>query len=76
MIFVMAHLSYRIRCISIVFHLFTLYFFLQNIPSSGDLGSIPSQGEIMNVPVFYHEVNMVLWALFCNVWRVIIMHEP
>ena len=25
------------------------------------------QGKIMNVPVFYHEVNMVLWTLFANV---------
>ena len=39
------------------------------------LGSITSQGKIMNVTVFYHEVNMVLWSLFSNVWRVIIMHE-
>ena len=30
-------------------------------------GSIPGQGKIMNVPVFYHEVNMVLWTLFTNV---------
>ena len=30
-------------------------------------GSIPGQGKIMNVQVFYHEVNMVLWALFSNV---------
>ena len=29
-------------------------------------GSIPGHGKIMNVPVFYHEVNMVLWALFSN----------
>ena len=39
-------------------------------------GSIPSQGKIMNVPVIYHEANMVLWALFTNVYRIIIMHEP
>ena len=31
------------------------------------LGSIPGQRKIMNVPVFYHEVNMVLGALFTNV---------
>ena len=31
------------------------------------LGSIPCQGEIMNVPVFYHEVNIVLWTFFSNV---------
>ena len=30
-------------------------------------GSIPGHGKVMNVPVFYHEVNMVLWALFSNV---------
>ena len=30
-------------------------------------GSIPGQGKIMNVPVLYHEVNMVLWALLSNV---------
>ena len=28
-----------------------------------DLGSIPGEGKITNVQVFYHEVNMVLWAL-------------
>ena len=28
-----------------------------------DLGSIPGQDKIMNVPVFYYEINMVLWAL-------------
>ena len=28
------------------------------------LGSILSQGKVMNVPVFYHEVKIVLWALF------------
>ena len=31
------------------------------------LGLIPGQGKIMNVQVFYHEVNMALWALFSNV---------
>ena len=31
------------------------------------LGSIPSQSKIMNVPVLYPEVNMVLCALFTNV---------
>ena len=30
-------------------------------------GLIPGQGKIMNVPVFYHEVDMVLWTLFTNV---------
>ena len=30
-------------------------------------GSISGQGKIMNVPFFYHEVNMVLWALFRNI---------
>ena len=36
-------------------------------PPSGftDLGSI--QGKIINVLVFYHEVDMVLWTLFPNV---------
>ena len=38
-------------------------------------GSNPGQGKIMNVMVFYHEVNMILWALFSNALRVIIMHE-
>ena len=32
-----------------------------------DLGSILVEGKIMNTPVFYHEVNMVLWALSSNV---------
>ena len=27
----------------------------------------PDQGKTMNVPVFYLEVNTVLWALFTNV---------
>ena len=40
-----------------------------------DLSSIPGQGKITNIPVFYHEVNMVLWVLFSNAQRVIIMHE-
>ena len=31
------------------------------------LGSILGQGKIMNVPVFYREVNMVFWTLFTNV---------
>ena len=39
-----------------------------------DMGSIPGQGKIMNVPI-YHEINMVLWALIINVQMVIIMHE-
>ena len=45
-------------------------------PRSGstDLGSIPGQSKIMNVPI-YHEVNMTLKALFSNVQRIIIMHE-
>ena len=44
-----------------------------------DLGSIPGQNKIMNLPVYYHAVNTVLWALVSNVKRVIIihdMHEP
>ena len=45
-----------------------------------DLCSIPRQGKIMNVPVFYYEVIMVLWALFNNAYTIIIimygMHEP
>ena len=32
-----------------------------------DLSSIPGQGKIVNVPVFYNEVNMILQALFINV---------
>ena len=36
------------------------------------MGSIPCQANIMNVPVFYHEVDMVFWTMFINVWRVII----
>ena len=32
-----------------------------------DMGSIPGQGKIMNVPVFYREINMVIWELFRNV---------
>ena len=31
-----------------------------------DLVSIPDHGKIKDVPVFYHEVNMVLYALFSN----------
>ena len=31
-----------------------------------DLGSIPGRGKIMNVLVFYLQVNMVPWALFSN----------
>ena len=30
-------------------------------------GSILGHGKIINDPVFYQEVNMVLWALFSNV---------
>ena len=33
------------------------------------------QGKIMNVPVFYYEVNMVLQTLLSNVQRVRVMHE-
>ena len=38
-------------------------------PHSGftDRGSISSQGKYMNVPVSYHEVNIVLWALVSDV---------
>ena len=37
-------------------------------PRSGfTRGSIPGQCKIMNVPVFHHEVNMVLWTLYTNV---------
>ena len=39
-----------------------------------DLGSIPDQGRIMNVLVFYHELNMILWTLFRKVFGVIIMN--
>ena len=47
-----------------------------DLPLSGftDLESIPGQGKTMNVPVFCHKVNMVLWTLFSIVKRVIIMH--
>ena len=31
------------------------------------MGSIPGQCKIMNVPVFYHEVNMAFLTLFSNV---------
>ena len=27
----------------------------------------PGQGKITNIPVFNHEVDMVLWTLFTNV---------
>ena len=32
-----------------------------------DLSSILDQGRMMNIPVFYREVNMILWVLFSNV---------
>ena len=46
-------------------------------PCSGFTGldSIPDQSENMNVTVFYHEVNMVLWVLFSHVQRVKLLHE-
>ena len=46
-------------------------------PRSGftDMGSIPGQCNIMDVPDFDHEVNRVLWALFSNVYRVILIYE-
>ena len=31
------------------------------------MGSISGHGKIMNVPIFYHKVNMVLWTLLSNV---------
>ena len=40
-------------------------------PYSGfrDQDSIPGQSKIMNIPVFYHKVNIVLWALYLAMFR-------
>ena len=40
-----------------------------------DLGSISGEGKNIDVPVFCHEVNMVLLAPSSNVYSVIIIYE-
>ena len=56
---------------------FTLWLSSFKPPRSGftDLGLIPGLGRIMNIPVFYHEVSIVLYALYSNVYKVVLMNE-